>query len=204
MQRHLHSLIVGRWRYVNLARCQMSGQPSAERDDGRESEFVRLLTEHQQDIYLYLRSLILDPDETSEVVQDVNLVLWGKRDQFRLGTNFRAWAFKIARYKLLQSRAKRQRACPCFSDVLVDELAIQAADCDAVLSSMLDDMRRCIAKLPPEDRELITRRYEPQASCASVARGVNHSIRWVYKAVSRIRKALMGCILREMSARRDQ
>ena len=78
-------------------------------DEARQAEFVQLLTTHQPDIYLYLRSLVLDPDEASEVLQDANLVLWEKRGQFQLGTNFRAWAFQIARYKLLQHQARPPR-----------------------------------------------------------------------------------------------
>ena len=63
--------------------------------EAHETEFVGLLTGHQSDIYLYLRSLVLNPDEASDILQDTNLVLWEKRGQFQMGTNFRAWAFQI-------------------------------------------------------------------------------------------------------------
>jgi hypothetical protein len=33
-------------------------------------EFVRLLTQFQQDVYLFIRSLLPDPHEASEVLQD--------------------------------------------------------------------------------------------------------------------------------------
>ena len=82
----------------------MADSANSSADEARGAEFVRLLTVHQPDIYVYLRSLVLDPDEASEILQDTNLVLWEKRDQFEIGTNFRAWAFQIARYKLLQHK----------------------------------------------------------------------------------------------------
>ena len=128
-------------------------------DQARQSEFVRLLTAHQQDIYLYLRSLVLDPDEASEILQDSNLVLWEKRGQFEIGTNFRAWAFQIARYKLLQHQAQRHRAGVCFSDALVDELVQEVSGGDEALGDLIDELRRCVAMLPARDRELIGRRY---------------------------------------------
>ena len=173
-------------------------------DEARGAEFVRLLTAHQPDIYLYLRSLVLNPDEASEVLQEANLVLWEKREEFNIGTNFRAWAFQIARYKLLQHQGQRRRACRCFSDALVDELLLQAADSAGAPAEMIDDLRRCIAALTARDRELIGRRYAPRASCRSVAQAVGRPVRWVYKAVSRIRKTLLDCVLRESAARREK
>jgi len=173
-------------------------------DEAYGAEFVRLLTAHQPDIYLYLRSLALSPDEASEILQDANLVLWEKRNEFQAGTNFRAWAFQIARYKLLQHQARRKRACRCFSDALVDELALQASECDHALGELIDDLRRCIAMLSSRDRDLIGMRYAPRATCQSVARSVGRPVRWVYKAVSRIRKTLMECISREAAIRREK
>jgi RNA polymerase sigma-70 factor, ECF subfamily len=173
-------------------------------DEARGAEFVRLLTVHQPDIYVYLRSLVLDPDEASEILQDTNLVLWEKRDQFELGTNFRAWAFQIARYKLLQHQARRQRACVCFSDALVDELVLQVAEVGEAPARWIDDLRRCIAALPSRDRDLIGRRYSPRATCQSVAEALGRPVRWVYKAVSRIRRSLWDCIMREADAGRGK
>lgn len=173
-------------------------------DEARGAEFVRLLTTHQPDIYLYLRSLVLSPDEASEILQDANLVLWEKRGEFQLGTNFRAWAFQIARYKLLQRQGQRNRACRCFSDALVDEMVLQASDCADAPGEMIDDLRRCIATLSSRDRELIGKRYAPRATCQSVAQSVGRPVRWVYKTVSRIRKTLMNCISREAVSRRDK
>jgi RNA polymerase sigma-70 factor, ECF subfamily len=162
-------------------------------DEARSTEFVRLLTTHQPDIYLYLRSLVLQPDEASEILQDTNLVLWEKRDQFQLGSNFRAWAFQIARYKLLQRHAQRKRADVCFSDALVHELSLQMSH-DDMMDNMLEDLRCCMAELSLSDRELIGKRYAPRATCESVARAVGRPVRWVYKATCRIRKTLMECL----------
>ena len=178
--------------------------PMPRDDETRWAEFVQLLTAHQPDVFLYLRSLVLDPDEASEILQEVNLVLWEKRNEFQLGTNFRAWAFQVARYKLLQHRGRRRRACRCFSDELIDELILQAKDDEEALDGMIDDLRRCVSLLSPRDRELIVKRYAPRATCQSVADSVGRPVRWVYKAVSRIRKTLLDCLLREAANRNKQ
>ena len=182
----------------------MAGHLSGYDDEAREAEFVRLLTKHQPDIYLYLRSLTLSPDEVSDILQDTNLVLWEKRGQFQMGTNFRAWAFQIAQYKLLQKQVQRRRVCVCFSEALVDELVLQASHCDDTFDELIDDLRSCIAALSPQDRDLIVKRYGPHATCEGIALAIGRPVRWVYKAVNRIRKTLLECILQRTEGREDK
>jgi len=117
------------------------------------------------------------------------LVLWEKRGQFEIGTNFRAWAFQIARYKLLQHQARRQRACVCFSDALVDDWCSRSRRLAKRLPDGCDDLRRCSPRCP-----LGTGTDRP-ALCAAGnvpkrRRGGRRPVRWVYKAISRIRKSL--------------
>ena len=182
----------------------MAESANTHEDDSRSGEFVRLLTLHQPDIYAYLRSLVFAPDEVAEILQDTNLVLWEKRGQFETGTNFRAWAFQIARYKLLQHQAQRERKCLCFSDALVDELSLQALSCDEPNDDLVGDLRRCLADLAPKDRDLIVQRYSSLATCESIARAIGRPVRWVYKALSRVRRELLDCIARYSTTRREQ
>lgn len=173
-------------------------------DEPRGQEFVRLLTTHQPDIYAYLRSLVFVPDEAAEILQDTNLVLWEKRSEFEAGTNFLAWAFQIARYKLLQYQNRRERKCPCFSDALVDELSLQSFSFADTGNDLIGDLRRCLADLPPMDRELIIQRYSSMATCENIADAIGRPVRWVYKTLSRIRRDLFGCVARYSAARRGQ
>lgn len=70
-------------------------------------DFVRLLTQYQPDIFVYIRSLLANPHEAADVLQDANVVLWEKREQFKPGTSFRGWAFQIAKFKVLQHIGRR-------------------------------------------------------------------------------------------------
>jgi RNA polymerase sigma-70 factor (ECF subfamily) len=166
-------------------------------DEARWTEFVRLLTSHQLDLYLYVHSLMPDPDQAAEIVQDANVVLWEKRDQFRPGTDFRAWAFQIARYKLLSHRTARKRKCLSFSDAFVDELALQARDHVAPIDDLVDGLRRCVEQLTDRDREILSRRYSSLTSCESIARALGRPVRWVYNTLNRIRNELLECMARQ-------
>jgi RNA polymerase sigma-70 factor, ECF subfamily len=172
-------------------------------DEARRAEFVRLLTSHQLDIYFYVHSLVPDPNDAAEILQDTNVVLWEKCGQFDVARDFRPWAFQVARYEVLKYRTKRKRKCLCFSDALVDELALQAPAYAAVDDDFIEDMRRCVAQLPATDREVLNRRYSSEAPCESIAEAVGRPVRWVYKALSRIRRELLDCMARHTNARRE-
>jgi RNA polymerase sigma-70 factor (ECF subfamily) len=172
-------------------------------DEAQSAEFVLLLTQHQSDIYLYIRSLVLDPNEADEILQETNLVLWEKRSQFRVFTNFRAWAFQIARYKLLQRRAEQKRNFT-FSDALVDQLISQATCYEESDNDLMDKLRHCVDKLAAEDREVIIRRYSTLAACEDIAKTIGRPVRSVYKTLSRIRQELFDCIAAQPSDRREQ
>jgi RNA polymerase sigma-70 factor (ECF subfamily) len=173
-------------------------------DDWSEAEFVRLLTLYQPNVYLYIRSLVLKPDDAAEILQNTNLVLWEKRRQYQHGTNFLAWAFQIARYKLREQHVQRNRNVPCFSDAFIDELALRASQRVDADSDLMDQLRRCVAKLTEADRELIGQRYSLQASCETIAQAFGRPIRWVYNALARIREELLTCVAESSGPRKPQ
>jgi RNA polymerase sigma-70 factor (ECF subfamily) len=191
-----------------VAKCDQSAgdigvDPIAAHNDAlNEGEFVQLLTSFQSNLYLYIRSLTLNPDDIAEILQETNLVLWEKKEQFKRQTNFLAWAFQIARYKLLEQLQRKQKSV-CFSDAFIDELAVQASHC-VETSELLDELHRCLTRLPPADYALVSQRYSTQATCEKIADAIGRPVRWVYKALARIREELLDCIAHSSDTRRDQ
>lgn len=162
-------------------------------------EFVRLLTQHQRDLFLYIRSLLADPHEADDVLQEANLAIWSNRSDFRLDSNFRAWAFQIARHRVLQHAARRDKMAMRFSDALVGELVVHAEKKEGELDSLSGWLQHCVEKLPESDRELIRKRYSPGATGERVASELGRPLQWVYKAVFRIRKQLFDCVNRQLA-----
>ena len=70
--------------------------------DRSESEFVQLLAKHGSWIYAYFITLVPSGIDADEVFQKTNRTLRKKFDQFKIGTNFRAWAFRVAYYSSLK------------------------------------------------------------------------------------------------------
>ena len=144
------------------------------------------------------------PTRSRKSFRTRNLVLWEKRRQFETVRDFRAWAFQIARYKVLEHRAQRKRKCLCFSDALVDELALQAPHYAKVDNDLIDGLRRCVAQLAARDRELLSQRYSSLTSCESIAKAIGRPVRWVYNGLSRIRRELLDCMARYANTWRER
>jgi len=86
--------------------------------------FVKLITEHQGNLRAFIVSLMPGSPDVADVLQETNAVLWQKRDRFEPGTNFLAWAFRIARYEVLRQHDRQRRSGRVmFSDATIDVLA---------------------------------------------------------------------------------
>jgi RNA polymerase sigma-70 factor, ECF subfamily len=153
---------------------------------------------NQRRVYLYIRALVANAADVDEIWAETNLVLWQRFDDFQPGTNFLAWAQRIAYNKILNYRT-RQRQPLQFSDEFLERLSITAGRVSERDRVYLDAMNLCVEKLPPSERELIQLRYGTGATCQNVAETIGRSVQSVYKSLTRIRAQLLGCVRREMA-----
>ena len=84
-------------------------EPSQGADDERVEAYVRLLGQKQRPITLYVLSLVPRWNDAEEIIQETNLVLWREFGRFELGTNFAAWACKVAFHQVLTWQKRQQR-----------------------------------------------------------------------------------------------
>jgi RNA polymerase sigma-70 factor (ECF subfamily) len=173
-------------------------------DRQRDDNIVKLLTGVQQQLTRYVRALVPNRADCEEVLQETNLFVWRHCEEYEQGTNFAAWACKIAYYQVLSHRKRQARSRLCFSDALIEQLAA-TADCNAAQrGDEAEAFESCVAKLSEQDRKLIDLRYEPGATVQSVARQVGRSTKAVYNALGRIRGWLLDCVQRSVAQRRRE
>jgi RNA polymerase sigma-70 factor, ECF subfamily len=173
-------------------------------ESGRQNadRIVQLLTGAQQQLTRYVRTLLPNHADADEVLQEANLFIWRHADEFELGTNFTAWACKIAYYQVLTFRKRQSRSRLCFSDALVEQLAQNAVPNLADDGSDAEALDSCMEKLNRQDRELMELRYQPEATVEGVARQVGRSTKAVYAALGRIRSWLLDCVRQTASEAR--
>ena len=162
--------------------------------------FAQLLATCQRRVFLYALGLVHNAADAEEILQETNLVLWRKFDQYRPGTNFAAWACRIAHYEVLKFRERRAREERVFSSEFVEALAVESVGAMDLLDARRDALVRCLGKLNKRDRQLVTRRYQERATTRSVATVLGRSVQGTRKALHRIRMALLACIQRTLAA----
>ena len=169
-------------------------------DSQAEADFASLLTQHQKRVYLYILALVPRPVDADEILQETNLVCWRKAEQYQPDTNFSAWACRIAYYEVLKFRRRVGRSRVRFEQELVDQLSAEALEQADRLDIRREALSGCLAKLNDRDRDLVRRRYQPDATTKSVAADVSRSVKAVYNALERIYHALAECVTRTLAA----
>lgn len=159
--------------------------------------FIRLFMANERRIYTYILALLPNRTDADDVLQETSVVLWRKFDQYTPGTSFTAWAFAVARNKVMTHRQSRQRSRLKFDQSLIDALSTQLEQRAGELDRRHEMLTECIEKLSPRDRDLIRRRYEPDATVKSVASAVGRPVQGLYKAFQRIEDTLHECVTRK-------
>lgn len=192
-QEHGFQGTVFSWDLLNLR--YSSTMPSDPPMDGVPAEFIRLLTSSQRKLFAFILSLVRHSSDADDLLQETNMVMWRKWQDFEMGTSFDAWAFTIARFQVMAYRKRQQRSKLHFDDELVELLAVDATD---VMAENHDPRRsalgHCLQKLNDDQRHLVAQRYEPGACVNDMAAEQGRSPKAVSEALRRIRRSLMICI----------
>jgi RNA polymerase sigma-70 factor (ECF subfamily) len=165
----------------------------------RLAEFVSLLTKHQPDLWSYIITLMPGDPDTADVLQKTNLVLWTKQQDFTSGTNFRAWAFAVARFEVMAHLKKQKReGIVLLDDELLEKIADEAPEVLAPSDARLAALERCLNKLRAQDRELLDHRYRSNVGLDEFAARVGRSVSALSVTLHRLRAALRKCVQNQM------
>lgn len=173
---------------------------TGEVDSASDGLFERLVADHQRALFLYILTLIPHPTEAEEVLQETNLTLLRSAGDFQLGSNFRAWAFRVAYHRVLQHRQGKSRETLTFDTELVDTLAHEAKRNTEVIDARSRALSHCLQKLRPADHSLLSEYYRAGANRAGIAESIQRPLGSIYKSMTRIRKSLLQCIMRRLAS----
>lgn len=177
---------------------QVDNQPPPE-EASKVERFAQLLATCQRRVFLYLLGILHNPADAEEALQETNLVLWRKFDEYQPGTDFDRWACRIGYFEAMKCLEKRGRDERLFSNEFVELLAEEADKSLDAMEARHRALQRCLGKLSEQDRELILRRYREKATTRSVAEALGRSVQGTRRALHRIRTALMACIERTLA-----
>jgi RNA polymerase sigma-70 factor (ECF subfamily) len=133
-----------------------------------------------------------------DLVQETFLTVHQKADSFSAGTNFRAWVFTIARYKVLSASRRPELREKCFEPETIERLMDEVPQFE-VDSPHLRALSRCIGKLAPKARRALELRYLSHHKPQAIAVKMNWTVGAINVALSRARVVLRKCIESQVS-----
>lgn len=162
--------------------------------DDSKAMFVRLLTQNERRVYGYILKMVVDWNDADEILQETNVRLWEEFDRFQLGTDFAAWAIRVAHYQVLTWRKRRDRSRLVFSEEALEALAEEQPTVNEIDGSRQAALAECLKHLSAVNRDLLTRCYSGAGTIRDVARSLGRSTAAVYKMLQRVRLSLHKCV----------
>ena len=194
------------------------GEPAAMREEGpkitrqeidddrrgRDDEFVVKLTGAQNRLYIYILSLLPDRERAHDVLQQTNVIMWRKAAEYEPGTNFNAWACRIAHFEVLAERRRQHRDRHVFTEDALQMLSREFEASSNVMDERRMALEACLEKLPPRQRKHLMERYGPSGSVKDLAETLGKSRSAVAVMLFRIRQALVACIREKLNSEMER
>src|SRR5258708_190471 len=103
------------------------------RETGRMAEastelFVRLLLAHEQEMYFYAFSLLPNPDDAKDVVQEAAVAMWQQFNEFDSSRPFMPWASRFVYFSALTFMRHRRRAGLVLTEEALNAIADEAEE----------------------------------------------------------------------------
>ena len=134
------------------------------RQMNNSEEFLQRITEFQGRLFGFILSMLGDVDQTNEVLQETNLVLWRKSDDFQPGTDFKAWSFRVAHFQVMAFRQRQIRERLIFDNDVLEQITRDAIQQDDAYERRKERLEICISKLSERNREVLCRFYQNEES----------------------------------------
>ncbi|MEM1295329.1 MAG: sigma-70 family RNA polymerase sigma factor [Verrucomicrobiota bacterium] len=167
-------------------------------DPARHEEFVALYVRHEPAIFSFVLAMIKNTADAEDVVQRASMTMWRCFDQYEPGTQFRNWAFQVAKNTALNHLTKMRRDRHVFGEKLVALLAERTEERAENLDARRRALDYCVEKLPSTDHEMVSACYSEGATIRSFAEEAGETANKIYKRLNRVRRQLQKCIERQI------
>lgn len=159
------------------------------------AEFSKLVTASQQRLYAYIYSLTGHTASSWDVLQETNLVLWAKREEFKKGTNFSAWAHTVARFQVLAFlRDKTREPLSLLTPEIFEKLEAETDPEFEAHEARLKALSVCLTQLAPAASDIVRWHYEERLSLKQISARLSMTANAVKQALFRARRHLQQCV----------
>ena len=163
----------------------------------RHSQFLEHFVKHESSLFAFVVSRGIRGSGADDVLQSIAMVLWEKFDDFEPGTNFKAWAFSVARIEILRfvGDQKRHSRLIRLDAATLDELeSLEMEEPDGLVSYRRDILLEGVSKLGDNAKSLVRLRYGDGLPIDEMAEQLRATSAAVRVRLFRVRKWLGNCV----------
>ena len=126
----------------------------------KEAAFTRIIKKYQERLYWHIRRMVVDHENTNDVLQNMFIKVWKGLENFREDSQLYTWLYRIATNESLTFlQQQKKRSALSLSD---DESTLSnriKADEHFDASKLEWKLQLAIQKLPEKQRTVFTLRY---------------------------------------------
>jgi RNA polymerase sigma-70 factor (ECF subfamily) len=164
------------------------------------ARFMRLFLSSEKEIFRYVAALAPKVADAQDIVQQTAVALWRKFDRYDPAQPFTPWACRFALQEARTFLRRDQRWGALLGDELVDDLALRRTALGDEMERRFAHLNDCLQKLPTAQRETVESYYYRRTPVEQLADASGRSVDALYKALQRIRQALLHCVANAMKA----
>ncbi len=153
--------------------------------------FDVLYQRYGRQLYLFMLNKVRKAEAAEELVNDVFLILWEKRDSIKISTNAAAYIFTIAKNLTLQYIRSSHNKQQFIEEIAAIEIPASAAADDAIYyQELTSSLTAIINELPEKCREIFLLSRDKEKSSREIADELKLSDQTVKNQLSKALRVL--------------
>lgn len=170
---------------------------------GNTVEFEYVVRKFERPLRAWLAGCAPPGVDVDEVAQRSFVAAFSRLNEYRMGTEFGAWLFTIARFQLKTEATRLRRVADYHAryglDLLQRELDRRTSGPPEVELARLEHLKKCVETLGDHLTRFITWRYDKEIPLDEMASRSGRSVAAVKKQLWKIRRTLQECVENRMA-----
>jgi RNA polymerase sigma factor (sigma-70 family) len=129
-------------------------------EKSRNEAFNLLLSKYQQKIYWHVRRMVIDHDDTDDLVQDVFIKVWKNLEKFRSDSQLYTWIYRIATNESITFLNKKKQR----NNISLDDVSTELTETLVASEYFNGDkiqlkLQKALLTLPDKQRLIFNMKY---------------------------------------------
>ena len=144
----------------------------------REQAFETLVREFQEQLYWQIRRMVLDHDDTDDILQNVFLKAWQGLEHFRGDARLSTWLYRIASNETINFLQRQKRTMVSLSEDTESERIGHQLESDPYFDGDETEiqLQQAVQSLPPKQRQVFNMKYFQEMKYEDISEVMGTSI----------------------------